>query len=425
MNLKIQEQVYGGRKLINGMHYVLWGLVIEGNRAVDGPIAIVRSSWSIPFYEPELKILSIDLPYLTAPDTVGNSSPDTLMAQEMAHLLNAQKIYIGHQVGGDPDRDMTLLTDGLAGFIYGTDNRVNSLNNSFGNTPLVNSAGDGRNGGSDYYAGACLTVKYLDKQTQASGSAAVNRVNAIDEVEHLNTWMKGQRDANAGAPINRLNQYIVTHLSGVHGYGVDDFTDTSGQVKGDFLADYDSIDIQTFINGLDFTDKRTVSVHGGELGCDEKPTTDVVRDDTACLTGFNSQLTYTEEESSEPIAIFIKGDGGESILNPTSTISFGDTNTCNIENARPATQTLEYIHDLLESVANPSSAVGSNMEVIQNNLDLLLSRNTYLQKSISRTQDTVLAKETAGLARTEILLQMNLSMDVPARETSRSLILRQ
>ena len=53
---------------------------------------------------------------------------------------------------------MTLLTDGLAGFIYGTDNRVNSLNNSFGNTPLVNSAGDGRNGGSDYYAGACLTV---------------------------------------------------------------------------------------------------------------------------------------------------------------------------------------------------------------------------------------------------------------------------
>ena len=89
--------------------------------------------------------------------------------------------------------------------------------------------------------------------------------------------MKGQRDANAGAPINRLNQYIVTHLSGVHGYGVDDFTDTSGQVKGDFLADYDSIDIQTFINGLDFTDKRTVSVHGGELGCDEKPTTDVVR----------------------------------------------------------------------------------------------------------------------------------------------------
>ena len=98
----------------------------------------------------------------------------------------------------------------------------------------------------------------------------------------------------------------------------------------------------------------------------------------------------------------------------TSTISFGDTNTCNIENARPATQTLEYIHDLLESVANPSSAVGSNMEVIQNNLDLLLSRNTYLQKSISRTQDTVLAKETAGLARTEILLQMNLSMDVPA-----------
>ena len=63
------------------------------------------------------------------------------------------------------------------------------------------------------------------------------------------------------------------------------------------------------------------------------------------------------------------------------------------------------------------------MEVTQNNLDLLLSRNTYLQKSISRTQDTDFAKETAELARTEILLQMNLSMNVQARETSQSVTL--
>ena len=63
------------------------------------------------------------------------------------------------------------------------------------------------------------------------------------------------------------------------------------------------------------------------------------------------------------------------------------------------------------------------MEVTQNNLDLLLSRNKYLQKSISRTQDTDFAKETAELARTEILLQMNLSMNVQARETSQSVTL--
>ena len=49
---------------------------------------------------------------------------------------------------------------------------------------------------------------------------AVNGVSATDGVKHLTTWMKAQRDANAGASASGLNQYLETHLNGAHGYGV-------------------------------------------------------------------------------------------------------------------------------------------------------------------------------------------------------------
>ena len=400
-----------------------WDLVIEENGAVGGSAAFVRSSWTVPGYESEVKLLSIDLPDLTAPHTVGNSTADTLIAHEMVHLLQAQNTYMGDQAGGDPDRDMTWLAEGLAEFIRGADYRANASKNSLGTPALVQLPGDGWNGGSDDYAGAYLAVKYLDNQIRSSGATAVNGVNATDGVKHLTTWMKAQRDANAGASASGLNQYIESHLNGAHGYGVGNSTDTSGQAIDDFLADFESANGQAFVNGLNLTDTDTGSVHGREYGGAVKSTADVVRDDAAYLTGFNSQLTYMEEESSEPITMFITGEGEESILNPVSTISFGDTNTYNIKNARSATQTMDHIDSLLESVANLRATVGSNMEVTQNNLDLLSSRNTYLQKSISRTQDTDFAKETAELARTEILMQMNLSMNIQARETSRSVTL--
>jgi flagellin len=412
-----------------------WDLVIEENGAVGGSTAFIRSSWT-PASDPtdpsswtnndyasQATLFSIDLPDLTAPHTVGNSTADTLIAHEMVHLLQAQNTYMGDQAGGDPDRDMTWLAEGLAEFIRGADSRANASKTSLGTAALVQLPGNGWNGGSDDYAGAYLAVKYLDNQIRSSGAAAVNGVNATDGVKHLTTWMKVQRDANAGASTSGLNQYIETHLNGAHGYGVGNATDTSGQAIDDFLTDFEGANGQSFVDGLDFTDADTGSVHGNEFGGPAKSTADVVRDDAAYLTGFNSQLTYVEEELSEPITMFITGEGEESILNPVATISFGDTNTYNIKNAKSATQTMAHIDALLESVANLRATVGSNMEVTQNNLDLLSNRNTYLQKSISKTQDTDIAKETAELARTEILLQMNLSMNVQARETSRSVTL--
>jgi flagellin len=399
-----------------------WDLVIEENGAVGGSAAFVRSSWSIPSYESEVKTLSIDLPDLTAPHTVGNSTADTLIAHEMVHLLQAQNTYMGDQAGGDPSRDMTWLAEGLAEFIRGADSRANASKTSLGTAALVQLPRNGWNGGSDDYAGAYLAVKYLDNQIRSSGAAAVNGVNATDGVKHLTTWMKVQRDANAGASTSGLNQYIETHLNGAHGYGVGNATDTSGQAIDNFLTDFEGANGQIFVDGLDFTDADTGSVHGNEFGGPAKSTADVVRDDAAYLTGFNSQLTYVEEEVEDPVPIELSG-GTAITLSAVNPVSFGDTSTYNLETENGAKLVMERVDELIGIITNSLSQVGSNMGMIERGAQMINSRDSAMITAISRVSDVSMPEEALNLARSEILINANINMRVQARNIQQDVML--
>ena len=399
-----------------------WELVIEENGAVGGSAAFVRSSWSVPGYESEVKLLSIDLPDLTAPHTVGNSTADTLIAHEMVHLLQAQNTYMGDQAGGDPSRDMTWLAEGLAECIRGADARANSSKTNLGTATLVQLPGLGWNGGTDDYAGAYLAVKYLDNQIRSSGAAAVNGVSAADGVKHLTTWMKAQRDANAGASASGLNQYLETHLNGAHGYGVGNATDTSGQAIDDFLTDFETANGQAFVDGLNLTDADTGSVHGSEYGGAVKSTADVVRDDAAYLTGFNSQLTYEEEEVEDPGPIELSG-GTAITLSAINPVSFGDTSTYNLETENGAKLVMERVDELIEIITNSLSQVGSNMGIIERGSQMVEARDSAMVSAISRVSDVSLPEEALNLARAELLINSNLNMRVQARNVQQDVML--
>ena len=399
-----------------------WDLVIEENGAVGGSAAFVRSSWSIPSYESQVKTLSIDLPDLTAPHTVGNSTADTLIAHEMVHLLQAQNTYMGDQAGGDPNRDMTWLAEGLAEFIRGADYRADASKNSLGTAALVQLAGDGWNGGTDDYAGAYLAVKYLDNQIQSSGAVAVNGVIATEGIKHLTTWMKEQRDANLGASASGLNQYIETHLNGVHGYGVGNSTDTSGQAINDFLTDFEGVNGQAFVNGLNLTDADTGSVHGSEYGGDVKSTADVVRDDAAYIAGFNSQLTYEEEEVEDPVPIEL-GGGVSLTLSAINPASFGDTSTYNLETENGAKLVMERVDELIGIITNSISQVGSNMGMIERSSDMLSMRQSSYGNAISRVSDVSIPEESYNLSKADILINSNLMMRVQASAIQQDVML--
>jgi flagellin-like hook-associated protein FlgL len=277
-----------------------WDLAIEENGAVGRSTAFSRSFRSISSYELQDKTLRIDLPDLTIPQTVDESTANTLIAHKMAHSLHFQNTFTDDQMGGG-QRCVIWLTEGLS--------------------------------------------------------------SLEDERE------------------------------------------------------------QALVGELDFTDTDTGYVHESELDLTKNSTSNVMRDDTAPLNNFYSQLTFLEKKSSEPSKMFITADKDVSIFSPFSVVSLGDSKTYYINNTSGFTQAFEGNDSFIESVANLRATPGSNMGVTQNNFDLLLSRNTYLQNSISSNQDIDLAKETAELTRTELLLQMNHSVNVQAREISRNVTL--
>lgn len=400
-----------------------WDLVIEENGAVGGSAAFVRSSWSIPSYESEVKTLSIDLPDLNAPHTVGNSTADTLIAHEMVHLLQAQNTYMGDQAGGDPDRDMTWLAEGLAEFIRGADTRADGSKTSLGVAALVQKPGSGWGSQSDDYAGAYLAVKYLDDKIRSSGAGAIGGIPVTDGVKHLTTWMKAQRDANAGASASGLNQYIETYLNGTHGYGVGNATSTSGQAIDDFLSDFESLlGGQAYVNSLNLTDVDTGSIHGSEYGGAIKASADVVDDDASYLTGFNSQLTYNEEETeaSEPIEL---GGGVDLTLTAISPLSFGDPSTYNLSTEYGAQQVMSRVDELIELITNSLSKVGSNMGMIERSADIVSMRQSTLGNAISRVNEVSLPEESLNLSRSNILINSNLMMRVQAKSIQQDVML--
>ena len=112
------------------------------------------------------------------------------------------------------------------------------------------------------------------------------------------------------------------------------------------------------------------------------------------------------------------GDGDQSTLNPISPLSFGDTATYNLASVESATLTMEYLESLMASIAQLRASVGGNISVTENNLDALSHRTSALAQSISRTGDASFENESLQLAKTAILLEMNVSMRVQANQVA-------
>ena len=395
-----------------------WDLVIEENGPVGGSAAFVQSSFGGDYASQAVK-MSFDLPDFRSPHTIGGSTADTTVAHEMVHLLQAQNTYMGDQAGGNPGRNMTWLAEGLAEFIIGADYRASSSITQLGGDPagvtaLVQKPADGWGSTSDDYAGAYLAVKYLDNRIRGSvpGQANGSGIDTDSGIKHLTTWMRDQRVANAGASNSGLDQYFSA-------FNIDKSPGVKFSDIDDFLSEFESPGGGiAYIDTLDLSDDDTGSIHGIEYGGAVLNSSDVIFDNPVDLVGYNSQLTYVSDQSSVPITMSFSGDGDQSTLNPISPLSFGDTATYNLASVESATLTMEYLESLMASIAQLRASVGGNISVTENNLDALSHRTSALAQSISRTGDTSIENESLQLAKTAILLEMNVSMRVQANQVA-------
>jgi flagellin len=179
---------------------------------------------------------------------------------------------------------------------------------------------------------------------------------------------------------------------------------------------------QAFVNGLNLTDADTGSVHGSEYGGAVKSTADVVRDDAAYIAGFNSQLTYEEEEVEDPEPIEL-GGGVSLTLSAINPASFGDTSTYNLETENGAKLVMERVDELIGIITNSISQVGSNMGMIERSSDMLSMRQSSYGNAISRVSDVSIPEESYNLSKADILINSNLMMRVQASAIQQDVML--
>ena len=201
--------------------------------------------------------MQFDLPDFFAPHTQPNSTADRTVAHEVVHLMQAQNSYYG-DITGDGSSRGTWFKEGLAEFIHGADNRVNSILNNNGNdfASLVGAIGTGNESwtSSDQYATAYLAVKYLHSRIVASGQS--------DGIKHMTTWMKNQFDASQGASNSGIDDYFQT-------FNISKASGGNFSSNADFVSNYKGLDGLNFISQLRSNNKFSNTDTGSILGSDE------------------------------------------------------------------------------------------------------------------------------------------------------------
>jgi flagellin len=385
-----------------------WDLIIN-EEDTGGYAAFVRTSWNGSVAD--VLEMQFDLPDFTEPHTQPTSISDGVVAHEMVHLMQAQNSYFG-DLTGDGSSSATWFKEGLAELIRGADNRIYSI---LGASPtdsdidsLLSSIGTGNESWttSEQYGAAFLAARFLNAEIKAAGQAS--------GVKHMTQWMKSGYDANNGAGSSGLNAYINTHLIG-QGY-----TDTVG-----FIAKFKGTDGRNFVKDVgkyDYTNNvanaantDTGSIRGSDAGGSggSLNSQDVIPDATGAPQG-----SYVEEVSAGKPDPKVSADGKIIDLAHIAPISFGDTSYYNLSSVSGASLSIERIRTLTENIATRRANIGSNLTLIDHNIQNLGNRNNAYQSSISRIQDTKYDEESINLAKANILKDFNLATLSQASKTS-------
>ena len=402
-----------------------WELIVDESGAKGGWAAYVSSSWGSD-YKGDVQKMVFDLPDFNAPHTQPDSIADTTVAHEMVHALQTQNSYYGNLTGesSPSNQTATWFKEGLAEFIVGADSRVEGDLWTLAGKPnssrpasapyrdasyisaleaqvptLLAKVGDGDGSwvNSDQYSAAFLAVRYLDFVCRSKGTGGV---------KHMTEWMRSQLESNSGASSSGLNAYMNTFL----GY-------TGG--NDDFLADFKGTSGQNFVKGLVTSGKLFNDDTGSIRGSDALGLDGIVneQDSVPDATGAPTS-NYKESEDDEPDPIIV-ADGMTMELNTISTLNFGDSATYDLTSENGAQLAVSRVRELLEQIASNLGKVGSNMNAIDSQNNLLSVRKTGMANKLANIKGISIADESRTLSFSKILIDSNLSMRAQAMDIQR------
>ena len=120
-------------------------------------------------------------------------------------------------------------------------------------------------------------------------------------------------------------------------------------------------------------------------------------------------LIYIEEENEANDPIIISSDGQTIRLGNIDPISFGDTNYYNLSTISGSSLTLNRIKEMTNTLTSSRATIGSNLSIMEQNIESIHERRTAYTMSVSRIQDTDFSSEATKLAKAQILKDFNLA----------------
>ena len=105
------------------------------------------------------------------------------------------------------------------------------------------------------------------------------------------------------------------------------------------------------------------------------------------------QSQYIEEENEGNNPIIISSDGQTIKLENIDPISFGDTNYYNLSSIKGASLTLSRIEEITNSLSSNRARLGSNLSILEQNIESIYERSVSYSMSVSRIQETDFSSE--------------------------------
>ena len=222
----------------------------------------------------------------------------------------------------------------------------------------------------------------------------------------MTEWMRSQLESNSGASSSGLNAYMKTFLDYTGG-------------NDDFLADFKGTSGQNFVKGLVTSGKLFNDDTGSIRGSDALGLDGIVneQDSVPDATGAPTS-NYKESEDDEPDPIIV-ADGMTMELNTISTLNFGDSATYDLTSENGAQLAVSRVRELLEQIASNLGKVGSNMNAIESQNNLLSVRKTGMANKLANIKGISIADESRTLSFSKILIDSNLSMRAQAMNIQR------
>ena len=397
-----------------------WELVIDENGPTGGATAYISTLVNPTSGAADVDKMVFNLPNFQAPHTQPTSTTDTTVTHEMVHAIQSQNSFFG-DITGDGSSSANWFKEGLAEFLAGADNRVVADLQKLAGYPnpsdanyytlledqisnLINKIGTGNEdwSNSDQYSAGYLAVRFLHDKLVTDAKGGIKYVTNTMAIK-----FNANNSTASGSGLDRVLDEAFNSQAGWSN-------------NNDFLTTFKSADGINFVKGLitsgDLFNSDTGSVRGtdarmGSVALNEQDTVPDATGDPA------SKYKEAEDDDPDPITV---ADGMTMELNTISTLNFGDSATYDLTTENGAQLAVSRVKELLEQIASNLGKVGSNMNAVESQNNLLSVRKTGMATKLANIKGISIADESRTLSFSKILIASNLSMRAQAMDMQRN-----